>query len=267
MLDLILFLLPGFCSIVLYVASEAEIKQVTTDYWIFLCLSALISGVSLYISDLTLDLLRFLYVEICSYHPVLKIDGIVKLIKLNHKMFAGRFSSGDYIFSFLISRLLIEAFTKFISFVDGTEDFDVFIEKLIVAENKNLAMITLKSNKVYVGPIVSGDVHKKGDNKSITIIPFFSGHKSNGKLHITTENIKIRLKQQSKNTQRDINIDYEAKNKEMETNIMIDNIDYISKFIFNEFLGYVANKKIVFSNENLDEFLSVIYELKKKEQK
>ncbi|MDX1470015.1 MAG: hypothetical protein R3213_00835 [Flavobacteriaceae bacterium] len=260
MLELILFLLPGFCSIVFFTKKNSEVKKINTDYWIFISLSALLTLCSICLSDLVIKLVVFTFARVSliqSYTP--QINDVFSYLYLNKVVLLQTFSLADYLVSFFVSMWLIFKFKVFTSYIDGTEEFDTFLEHLMEEKSNNTAMITLDSGKVYIGPIVGGDIHKKTDNQSITIHPIMSGRKNeDGKLEIKTDNISFELDNGA--------LLYEERYRDLKTNIPVNKVSHISKFVLAAFLDYLEDDKIHIENEQVAEVFMLMSEILRKSE-
>lgn len=263
MLSLLLFILPGFYSIIHLISKKNGIRKIGADYWIFLSIACLLSLGAIGLSQIIYNLLELLFLKGLEPNWQFFKDVhhfyttyISPIFHLEHKVL-GIINIPAYGLSFCLAALLsnIEKIVNIIESIDGTEEVDKFLEPLILEEENNTAMITLTSGKVFIGPIIAGDVHKKIDYDSITIIPLLSGFKKDGKLTITTTNLNITLN----NNVLKLNPIYE----DLKNNIAMTQVNYISKFVMIAFCKYVHSGSIDWgtNTQNFKDFFALLHEL------
>jgi len=200
MLDLIIFILPGFFSLYLLIISDKnKIKKSSADYWIFLCVACLVAGLSLFISLLAVTLLENLITL-----PVGWSQKLITSLYLSQPIVGKLILFKHYIFSFGVVYLLVKIFQnrKFVLYIDGTEATHKFLQEYVGLKSQNSVMIFLKSNKILIGALVDADLHKNIDDDSLTIRPIISAirDKDSGKMKVTTINFTLQIDDKGKAT-------------------------------------------------------------------
>lgn len=248
-LQLLLFILPGFFSLLSAITQTKKIKRIGADYWIFLSMVCLISAGSIYLSGILFQITKSLLFYLGNHVSWISVcyewlrDDLFPFLKLS-EIIVFKYSLAIYLFSFVVARIIItfKCFDKYLSYIDGTEAIDNFLEELILQNKNNTAIVTLDSGKVFIGPIIDGDFHKDIKNDSITIRPFMSGYKKDGKLVIATTNISVAMSDQGLVT---LNPNYE----DLKNNIQLSKVSYISKFVLIAFSKYISDGQIIWEDK------------------
>lgn len=250
---LLLFILPGFYALISEIVLTKKIRRIGADYWIFLSLVCLLSSLSIFLSEVSIsvvtNLVDFIRTQNTGFDNVVQflIKYLIEPLKLSSSYTQSVFQLTifDYFVSFFIAKKVIgtKFCSKFIEYINGTEAIDKFLEELLLNKKNNTAIVTLDTGKVFIGPIIDGDIHKDIKNDSITIRPLLSGYKNNGQLVISTTNLTI-----SMNTDGDIELN--PIYSDLKNNIQLSKVSYVSKFVLVAFAKYVAKGDITFQQSN-----------------
>lgn len=220
MLELVLFIIPGFASLLVIYKTTTQ-KNLDITQWILIPLMA------------TYSLLGFALAKLLCFILALLACSPQQLALFNSHLLDTDLQTIELILALFFAMIFANFFNlcKIFSPPSGIEEF-------LIESKDALIMLILDNGKVYVGHLLAFDTWSKGDLNSIRIIPFLSGIRDpddKNKLSVHTSYIRI------VNDKIQYNDDG---GKPIDLTILLNRIISIRTFDLWRFVKYYKNKTI-----------------------
>ena len=227
MVQLVLFLLPGFCALIVSFARK-NLRNIDPNQWVIL-LAIGANSVIAFVTSFLLNSLLFYSLRIFGTNlPSRCFELLDKSISIH-----------EYVIALIVGALLpILEINLF-----GILQPKTSIQNMLVNNEDELIMLTLDDGKIYVGTLHGFDTYAGAELNSIRIYPFFSGHrdKADGKLHVTTSYIELDPADEVKM----------INSQQVDVGILVKRIISIRNFAMDHFLYYIDQNTVSIDDTNL----------------